>query len=237
MNPKALYREVPDEFIIRIMIIIVLFLIAVNLLFIFIADKIINVNGIYGNLIKQLDLNKEASFATWISSMLLFLNSLCSYQLARYYQHCHLRTALIYGIFFVGFVFLSIDDFIQFHEHLEFQIKLILDNIGQQGGNHPFLGLWFGGILGIMLLIIISGSFYKVVSRENRIYLLFTIGAIIISLFAEMVYRVIDWSNINRGFRIVVFFEEGAELSAICFFLNFQRRELGNFGARNYTFC
>ena len=70
-------------------------------------------------LIHQFDLNVESNFATWCSSMLLLLNALSAYGLARGRWATNRRTGLVSVILAAGFLLLSVDDFIGMHEFVE----------------------------------------------------------------------------------------------------------------------
>jgi hypothetical protein len=218
-------RAILDHIMIRVLVIIVLCLLAANAFFILFYDELIAIPRSAGFIVKQLDLSNEGNFATWFSSILLLLNSLYAYDQARHnwsFNRSVARTCIILSI---GFLFLSIDDIIMFHERLErFATKLLMD-FGISGGLDMNIGYLFGGILGIILIILVTGSYFRSIKRENYLFLLCSIAFVIIAGLSEFVYDHWSWFDPKYIFRIEVFFEEGSEFGAILSFLIFQHRE------------
>jgi len=205
---------------------VAVFLILSNILFALLALEPGSVPGILGEITKQLDLVGERNFATWFSVILLFLNSLLAYRQALLYTHSKVRVARIYGILSIGFLVLSVDDLISFHEYVE----SVLKKLSQGPASRPFLsvnlGLVFGIVLGITLLFLVSGIFFRHTHQRNRFVLILSAALIFMSVLSEFIYNSFHWFDLVRGFRIEIAIDESCELSAVLFFLIFQQREM-----------
>lgn len=213
-----------DRNLLRVLLGLIGFLILSNVLLIPFASDLESIEGHFGYVIRQIDLNSEVSFATWCSSMLLLLNSLCAYMFARGHWSTNRCVALIMAIMSVGFFLLSIDDFISFHESVEsVTAYMFSSNVGQT------LKKTLGPLFAISLAIILASLFavpcMRTMQRENIPFLIGCIVCVFSVALAEFVYRLSGCAE-PWCFRLEVLFEEGSELSALLLFLTFQCREL-----------
>ncbi len=218
-------RAILDHVMIKVLVIIVLCLVAANAFFILFSGEFIKFPRSVGFIVKQLDLAIEGNFATWFSSILLLLNSLYAYEQARHTWSLNRPVARTCIILSIGFLFLSIDDIIMFHERLEGFTRKLITDFGISGGPDMHIGYLFGGILGIILIILVTGSYFRAIKRENYLFLICSIAFVIIAGLSEFVYDHWSWFAPNYSFRIEVFFEEGSEFGAILSFLILQHRE------------
>lgn len=226
MDPKPLPRAFFDHLLLRVAFGIGLVLIAANAIYILIADHVVTMPGLPGDIVRQMDLSREANFGAWFSSSLLLLNSLYAYT-----QMCHQRlsdhrAAMSYGFLSAGFMLLSIDEIIQFHEFLEKNAKRLFASNGIESALIKYTGILFTLALALTLLVLVFGSLHKFVRRENFHFLIYSIASVFIAALAESIYRYAGCHYLSRYFRLEILFEEGGELMAILFFLAFQQREI-----------
>lgn len=179
--------------------------------------------------VRQIDLNSEATFVTWLSSTLLLLNSLCAYLLARSYWATERRMGVIMAIVAVGFLVLSIDDLIGLHEYIEVNIAGVLSQFGERERSTVAgeLGPVFGFVLLLLLAVFFARPYARRMKARNRPWLIATLICVFMVAFAELA-----WLRSGCGatwcFRGEVVLEEGSELLAGLFFLVFQSRELAD---------
>ena len=224
-NPFTPYHMI-DRFILRGLVAVAFLLILSNILFALFVVEPDLIPGFFGNIIKQFDLSCERNFATWYSVILLFLNSLSAYRQAFQSRQSNVKVARIYGILSAGFLVLSIDDFISFHEYVE----ILLKKQGLDPTSRSFLsinsGLVFGIVLGIALLFLVSGVFFRYSQKKNHIFLILSVALIFLSVLSEFFYNSFHWFDLVRGFRIEIAIDESCELGAVLSFLVFQQREM-----------
>lgn len=216
-----------DRTLLRVLLGMIGFLILSNVLLIPFASNLQSIDGYFGYVIRQIDLNSEGNLATWCSSMLLLLNSLCAYMLTRGHWLTNRRMALLMAIMSVGFLLLSIDDFISFHERVErVMANLFSSNVGVD--KHILMsnvGPLFATSLAIILVSLFAVPFMRTMQRKNVPFLIGCIVCVFSVALAEFVY-ILSGCAEPWCFRLEVLFEEGSELSALLLFLTFQSREL-----------
>ena len=222
---KSRYSQlIIDPNLLKVLLGILGFLILSNALLVPIAGELESIDGPLGHIINQIDLNAEGNFATWYSSMMLFLNSLCAYMLSRAHWSTNATVALLTAVTALGLVVLSIDDFISFHEYVEKVAAGLLSS-----DNAPALKRNLGPVFAISLAIIFTVLFavpyMRTVQRENIPFLIGVIVFACLSASVEIVYRLSGCAE-PWCLRLEVVFDEGSELSAILLFLTFQSREL-----------
>lgn len=221
-------RTVLDNFQLKVLYGFALILIGVNISFTSIAGEIDLIPGMRGDLIRQLDLVREANLATWYTSALLIVTSMYSYRLARYHWHVNRRIALKYGFLAAGFILLSIDDVIQTHEFIEMYSASLITDLRNFDGLAVYLGPAFAAVLVIALMILISGHPMREIKRKNRSFLVISFVCLLIAVVAEIIYINSECSNIDLCFRIEIAFEESSEIIAILAFFTFLRREMAD---------
>lgn len=216
-----------DRNLLRILLGMIGFLILSNLLLIPFANDLDSIHGYFGYVISQIDLNSEGNFAAWCSSMLLLLNSLCAYVLARDGWSTNRRVAQLMAVISVGFLLLSIDDFISFHERVESVSVFMFSK--NYGVDKQLLERYVGPLFAISLAIIFGSLFVlpylRTVKRERIPILIGCIGCIFLVALSEFIYRLSGCAE-PWCLRLEVVFEEGSELSALLLFLTFLSREL-----------
>lgn len=200
-------------------------LLIANLFFVLIADELENLPDPAEYLFEQLDLAGEANGATWCSVALLLANSLLAYIHTRRCWPAHPRVAAAYGCLAIGFLFLSIDDLVMIHEELEENIIEPFVARLPEGGQAMYDGLLFGAILALLLVGIVSGSFFRAVRRDSVALLVASVALVIVGVIAEFVFVQLECDYPSRCFRVEVVFEEGGEMLAILAFLSFQYRQ------------
>ncbi len=177
--------------------------------------------------VRQIDLNSEATFVTWLSSALLLLNSLCAYVLARRYWATNREMALIMAAMAAGFLLLSVDDLIGLHEYVEANVAGALTASGERDFStvQGELGPIFGFVLLLLMSVFFARPYYRTMKGRNLPWLLATLCCVFMVAFAELA-----WLRSGCGatwcFRGEVVLEEGSELLAGLFFLIFQSREI-----------
>jgi hypothetical protein len=176
--------------------------------------------------VKQFDLAQEGNFATWVSSIMLFLNALCAYTGVRRYWSVDKGLATPRLFLSGGFLYLSLDDFIQLHEFLERAARGLLTRVGFEGKSMVYFVLLFGTALAITLTAYLWFFYLRSAKPRDLRLVFWSIGFILIGMFSEGMYRFLKCPNLSRCFRVEVVFEEGSELLAILLFLQFQRREM-----------
>ena len=163
---------------------------------------------------------------TWCSSMLLLLNAFSAYLLARGRWATNRRVALTTALMAVGFLLLSIDDFIGLHEFLEEVMAQALSHHDARDTSTVMaLGPLFGIALASLLTVLVAGAYWRAVQRENLPLLIACVGCVVTVGLAEFVYYQAGCLE-HWCFRLEVLVEEGSELAAILLFLTFQSREL-----------
>jgi len=202
-------------------------LILANIIFIFFTPDLESLNLYRAFVVRQFDINAEGNFATWFSSMLLLLNSLCAYELAHAHWSTQRRLAVIIAIMSVGFLLLSIDDVIRFHESAESATASLLS--GTDGMDKPTLKRYLGPLLAISLAIIFTFVFVvpylRIVQRENIPLLVACIVCLFLVALSEYIYDLSGCAEL-WCFRLEVTIEEGCEFFALVLFVTFQSREL-----------
>lgn len=174
----------------------------------------------------QLNLDAEGNFATWYSSMLLLLNAFYAYHLACSRRASDRPASFAYMLLALGFVFLSLDDFISLHEFLERVAATMLpsrDTLALPGEAIP--GSVYGLGLASILTIVGAGVYWSgAVKRENLLILTGCVLYVFLVGLAERAY-VQSGCFTHTCFRFEVLIEEGSELLAMLLFLLFQSRE------------
>ena len=233
MQAPGYDRIVIDNNLLRALLGMSLFLFLANLLLIPFSEELEATEGHFQYVLEQVDLNSEGTFATWFSSMLLLLNSLSAYLLARARWATNQRAALSTAIMAAGFLFLSIDDFIGFHESLEsVTANLFIHNDSvNNAALKRNMGPLFGLSLAIILAIMVVGPYLRAVQPKNIPLLIGSIGCVFAVGVSELVYNVSGCTEL-WCFRIEVLFEEVSELGALLLFLTFQSRELSGLGGQ-----
>ena len=223
-NPSA-QDSIIDPCILKGLVAVAFLLILANIMWIFIAPEIDSLTGLLGEVAIQFDLVGERNFATWYSVTLLLFNSLLAYRQSCRYRQSHTRIARTYVILSAGFLALSIDDFISFHEFVEISAKKQGLNLQAGSGLSDYSGLVFGILLGLTLLFLVSGAFFRHARKENRVFIILSLVLLLVSVLSESIYNAFHWFDLIRGFRIEIAIDESCELGAILSFLIFQQRE------------
>ena len=215
-----------DRYILRGLVAVAFLLILSNIFFALFSMELNTTTGLFREIIQQFDLSYEGNFATWYSVILLFLNSLSAYRQAFQYRQSNVKVARVYGILSAGFLALSIDDFISFHEYVE----IVLKKQGLDPQSKSVLsinaGLVFGIVIGMVFLILVSGAFFRHSQKKNRIFMLLSVALILTSVLSEFVYNFFHGIDHVQGFNIEIAIEKSCELGAILSFLVFQQREM-----------
>jgi len=219
---SACPRPALDPTLLRALWGIIGILILSNILLIPSGTELASVDGSWGYLLRQIDLNSEGTLATWCSSMLLFLNSLCAYILARAFWAKDRRVARLLALISFGFLALSIDDFIEFHEFVEGLEAGLLGSGGWQVSKAT-LGPLFAASLAVILTALFAASSIRVACREGTPLVIASIACVCAGALAEGVY-ILSGCDAPWCLRIEVVCEEGCELLALVFFLSFQSR-------------
>ncbi|MBI3940330.1 MAG: hypothetical protein HY315_05805 [Acidobacteria bacterium] len=225
---KSSQTIVIDSFLSRVPSILVLTLIIANIFFVLIADELENLPDLAEYLFEQLDLAGEVNGATWCSVALLLANSLLAYVHARRCWPAQARVAAAYGCLAIGFLFLSIDDFVMIHEEVEENVIEPLVAQLPERGQAMYDGLLFGAILALLLVVIVSGPIFRTVRRGSVALLVASVALVIAGVIAEFVFVQLECDYRSRCFRVEVVFEEGGEMLAILAFLSFQYRQLNS---------
>ncbi len=215
-----------DRTLLRIVVGIISFLFVANALLVPLGSAPESLASPLRYVIHQVDLNEEGNFATWCSSMLLLLNAFSAYLLARGRWATNRRVALTTALMAVGFLLLSIDDFIGLHEFLEEVMAQALSHHDARDTSTVMaLGPLFGIALASLLTVLVAGAYWRAVQRENLPLLIACVGCVLTVGLAEFVYYQAGCLE-HWCFRLEVLVEEGSELAAILLFLTFQSQEL-----------
>jgi hypothetical protein len=171
--------------------------------------------------------------------------------LARGHRDINRRVGLTSVILALGFLVLSVDDFIGIHESVEKVVALVslaesttrqrefvaAANGAKRTSGQPaeqvdamaiasmLLGPLFGlGLASVLTLLMVS-SYLPVSQHENLPFLSASITCVFLVGLSEVVYNQAGGSAYWH-FRLEVLAEEGSELLALLLFLIFQSREL-----------
>ena len=211
---------VGDPVLARLPVAAVAILLLANIFFIFLGERIYELEGLSEYAFMQFDLGSEYNFATWCSSMLLLLNAGLATVLARRFWSVDRSVATVYTCLAIGFFVLSVDDFIMLHEYIE---EIALEWLGNEDLDAGFL---FGTILSVSLLALTAGPFLRSLDRRNVLLLFGTVGLVMLCVAAEVALVQLDCDYVGRCFRTEVVVEEGGELLAILCFATLQYRAM-----------
>ena len=116
----------------------------------------------------------------------------------------------------VGFLLLSIDNLISFHESLEGMLIRILEITLPS----IYIGSLFAFTLTIIFIMIII-PYINVVYKKNSLLIYTIIALLVLVAFSEFIYKLIGNPH-PMAYRIEILFEEGSEILASFLFLKFQ---------------
>jgi hypothetical protein len=183
-------------------------------------------SGLPTRVVKQLSMGQEGNFATWFRSMVLALNGLCAYAMWRRWTGRRLPGASAALLMAAGFLALSADDVIQFHEACERAVRGLLGWRGQGDERFGYVGLAFPGVLAAALACWVAWFCSFAATVDNRQWAWGAVVLVGVAMAAELIYRSLGCVYLSACYRAEVLFEEGASLGAALAFLQFQRRVL-----------
>lgn len=211
-----------DSLLLKILLGAIIGLVLINLWYVGLNSDALSSFGF-----RQFDFKEEGNLFTWFRSMLLFLNALCAYTQVRRSWPGNRKYAVACLAVVLGFVTLSIDDFIQLHEFLEEVAKVALKAHGFLHGTSA-VGLLLGAGLGVVVAAYLGFFYMRTAHRRNLWLMCCSVGFIGVGVLAELVYDYLNCPPRGVCFRWELVFDEGCSLMAILCFLAFQYREMSS---------
>ncbi|MES2501646.1 MAG: hypothetical protein V4545_03490 [Pseudomonadota bacterium] len=175
----------------------------------------------FGEPHQMIDLDKEMNFPSWFSSVqLFFIGFFLLLQLFKIPKVEHFPISFI-CIIALGFIFLSLDESISFHENLTFKFVSV-EWLPRFKNNH---GLWIPIYLAMIVTFLFSSrklivDLWKHYRKELIIFstgmISFLIGGVVLEIIS---YEYLRFNESSKAYLLEVAMEEGLEMIGASFML------------------